>query len=56
VELNTLDAGLTLCWEQIKSLPPQQREKAIQFYAVYLAYLIRLYQKKELPIGWYTPN
>jgi hypothetical protein len=56
VELNSLDAVLTQCWKQINDLPAEDRERAIQFYAVYLAYLVRLYRKKELPIGQYTPN
>jgi hypothetical protein len=56
VELNSIDADLTRIYAEIDALPPRQRERAIQFYAAYLAYLIRLYQKQELPLGRYTNN
>lgn len=56
VEIDSLDAALTRFYRHIFSLPSEQREKALQFHAVYLAYLVRLYRRKELPIGRYTPN
>jgi hypothetical protein len=56
VELDSLDAALTRFYRHIFSLPSEQQEKALQFHAVYLAYLVRLYRRKELPIGRYTPN
>jgi hypothetical protein len=56
VEIDSLDAALTRFYKQIYSLPSEQQEKALQFHAVYLAYLVRLYRRKELPMGRYTPN
>jgi hypothetical protein len=56
VEIDSLDAALARFYKQIFALPSEQQEKALQFHAVYMAYLVRLYRRKELPIGRYTPN
>jgi hypothetical protein len=56
VKIDSLDAALARYYKQIFSLPSEQQEKALQFHAVYLAYLVRLYRRKELPIGRYTSN
>jgi hypothetical protein len=56
VEIDSLDAALARFYKQVFSLSSEQQEKALQFHAVYMAYLVRLYRRKELPIGRYTPN
>jgi hypothetical protein len=56
VEIDSLDAALARFYKQIFALPSEQQEKALQFHAVYMAYLVRLYRRKELPIGRYTSN
>lgn len=56
MEIDSLDAALARFYKHIFALPSEQQEKALQFHAVYMAYLVRLYRRKELPIGRYTPN
>ena len=56
MELYALDGSLTRCYQHFATLAPEQREKHLQFCAVHLAYLIRQYRDKKLPLGWYTCN